>query len=288
MGDELNSIDVVFHGVRGSTPCSCPTVQRYGGNTSCVTVEAEGQDPIVFDLGTGMRLWGCSLPHGDPIRIHVLLTHLHWDHVQGLPFFTPLQSPGTSVDIYGPGDGGRSMAETFGEFMCPPYFPIRVGDLPASVEFHDAHCSDFTIDGTEVMSRSVPHCGKTNGYRVTRNGVSVAYVSDHQEPIDRPTYVDPAVLELCDGVDVLIHDAQLWADELPGKATWGHCTPEYAVEVAAQAGVHTLALFHHDPSHTDEDLDEMTIRIQALAERRGITSVVCATEGLKLSVTARD
>jgi phosphoribosyl 1,2-cyclic phosphodiesterase len=285
MGGE-NSIDVSFHGVRGSTPCSCPTVQRYGGNTSCVSVEAAGHDPIVFDLGTGLRPWGCSMTPGDPLTVHALVTHLHWDHIQGLPFFTPLQSGETALHVYGPPDADRSMAETFAQFMSPPYFPIGVGDLPARVEFHDAHHDDFDLDGTAVMARPVPHCGKTNGYRVTRNGVSVAYVPDHQQPVGRPDFVDPAVLELCRDADVLIHDAQFWPDEFEAKATWGHCTPEYAIEVAAQAGVSTLVLFHHDPSHSDDDLDEMTERISAVAACRGVPSVVCATEGLKLSVAA--
>ncbi|MEQ8840729.1 MAG: MBL fold metallo-hydrolase [Acidimicrobiales bacterium] len=262
-------------------------MQRYGGNTSCVSIEAPGHDPIVLDLGTGLRPWGCSMTPGDPVTVHALVTHLHWDHVQGLPFFMPLQSAETEVHVYGPADGGQTMAETFAKFMSPPYFPIEVADLPATVEFHDAHHDDLVIDGSAVMVRPVPHCGKTNGYRVTRNGVSVAYIPDHQEPVDRPGYVDPAVLELCAGVDVLIHDAQLWPDEFALKSNWGHCTPEYAVEVAAQAGVSTLVLFHHDPSHTDEDLDEMTERITARAACRGIDAVVCATEGLKLSVTAR-
>ena len=285
MGEEM-TIDVSFHGVRGSTPCSCPTVQRYGGNTSCVSVEAAGHDPLVFDLGTGLRLWGRSMPHGDAMTVHALVTHLHWDHVQGLPFFAPLQSPQTTLHVYGPGDGEKTMGQTFAGLMSPPFFPIEVGDLPATVEFRDAHHDDFEIDGTKVMVRSVPHCGKTNGYRVTRNGVAVAYIPDHQEPLGRPDHVDPGVLELCRDADVLIHDAQFWADEFEAKSTWGHCTPEYAVEVAAQAGVRTLVLFHHDPGHTDEDLDEMTERIAAVAAGRGVASVVCATEGLKLSVTA--
>ena len=287
MGEE-QPIDVSFHGVRGSTPCSCPTVQRYGGNTSCVSIEAQGHDPIVFDLGTGLRPWGRSMSHGDPMTVHALVTHLHWDHVQGLPFFSPLQSPETALHVYGPGDGGTSMAATFAAFMTPPFFPIEVGDLPARIEFHDAHHDDFSLDGTDVMVRPVPHCGKTNGYRVTRNGVAVAYSPDHQQPVGRPSHVDPAVLELCRDADVLIHDAQFWAHEFEAKATWGHCTPEYAVEVAAQAGVRTLVLFHHDPAHTDEDLDEMTERVAAIAACRGVAAVVCATEGLKLSVTARD
>jgi phosphoribosyl 1,2-cyclic phosphodiesterase len=288
MGDrtreQVGTIDVSFHGVRGSTPCSCQTVQRYGGNTSCVSLEADGHDPIVFDLGTGLRPWGRSMTPGDPVTVHALVTHLHWDHVQGLPFFAPLQTNGTRLHVYGPGECGESMAETFGRFMAPPFFPIRSEDLPSTVRFHDAHHGEFDIDETRVMARPVPHCGTTNGYRVTRNGVSVAYVPDHQEPIGRPTHVDDAVLELCDGVDVLIHDAQFWPHELAQKPDWGHCTPDYALQVAAQAGVRELVLFHHDPGHSDEELDEMTERIGERAAQLGVSSVVCATEGLKLSV----
>lgn len=288
MGEE-NTIDVSFHGVRGSTPCSCPSMQRYGGNTSCVSIEGAGHDPVVFDMGTGLRPWGASMSPGDPVTVHALVTHLHWDHIQGLPFFTPLQADGTALHVYGPCDDGTSLADTFAKFMSPPYFPIEVADLPATVAFHDTHHDDFVIPGTEateIMVRPVPHCGKTNGYRVTRNGVSVAYVPDHQEPVGRPEHVDPAVLDLCRDVDLLIHDAQFWPHEFEAKSTWGHCTPQYAVEVAAQAGAKTLVLFHHDPGHSDDELDDMTEYVAALAAARGVRSVLCATEGLKLSITA--
>lgn len=289
MGEVKRRVVASFHGVRGSTPCSCQTLARYGGNTSCVSVEAEGQDPFVFDLGTGLRPWGCTMPDTTNLTLHALVTHLHWDHIQGLPFFAPLLRPDTTVHIYGPGkaglgESGETMAEAFGRFMAPPFFPISTAELPSRVEFHDTHDDDFVINGAKVMVRPVPHVGPTNGYRIDVHGVSIAYVPDHQEPIDRPGHVDDAVLELCDGVDVLIHDAQLWADELQAKSHWGHCTPEYALEVARQAGAAKLVLFHHDPSHDDAALDEMTMRIGDAGAAVGVDSVLAATEGLQLSL----
>lgn len=284
MGESGEDVVVSFHGVRGSTPCSCPSIQRYGGHTSCVSVEAPGQDPIVFDLGTGLRPWGRDMPEPQDLTLHALVTHLHWDHIQGLPFFAPLLHPHTTMHVYGPGESGETLADAFGRFMAPPFFPISSAELPSQVAFHDAHRDDFHIGGARIMARPVPHCGPTNGYRIELDGISIAYVPDHQEPLDDPRWVDDAVLELCDGVDVLIHDAQLWADELPLKADWGHCTPEYALEVARQAAAKSLVLFHHDPAHDDGSLDEMGDRIGAAAAEVGVDQVICATEGLKLSL----
>ncbi len=274
---------VTFHGVRGSTPCSCPTLARYGGNTSCVSVEAEGQDPIIFDLGTGLRSFGTGRDGGE-MTAHALLTHLHWDHVQGLPFFAPLHHADSSLTVYGPGDGSaESLADCMARFMAPPVFPITATDLPASVTFVDALDADFSIGETSVMARSVPHTGPTAGFRIERNGVSIAYLPDHQEPLDDKTFVAPGALELCRGVDVLIHDAQLTATEFTAKAHWGHSTPDYALEVARQSGAKTLVLFHHDPSHDDEAVDVICEQTRRHAAADGIT-VVAALEGLKLTV----
>ena len=284
MGDSARGINISFHGVRGSTPCCCPTLQRYGGNTSCVTIEAENADPIVLDCGTGLRMFGSSLDDG-PVDVHVLVTHLHWDHVQGLPFFTPLKHPDTTFAVYGPGEFGESMADSFARFMAPPFFPVTPDQLPARITFDDALDRDFEIDGAQVMARPVPHTGTTAGFRVTRNGVSVAYVPDHQEPIGRPTEVAPEVLELCAGADVLIHDAQFTPEEFELKADWGHSTHQYAVEVARQAGVKTLVLFHHDPGHDDDMIDEIARQMSELTADEPF-EVVAAAEGLKLTLVA--
>ena len=276
-----------FHGVRGSTPCSCPTLQRYGGNTSCVSIETEGRSPIVFDLGTGLRQWGHRLADAAGLTLHALVSHMHWDHVQGLPFFTPLHRPDTTMHVYGPGEGDDTMGDAFSRFMAPPFFPIRSHELASTIEFHDVADHDFAIDDADVMVRPVPHTGYTNGYRVTRSGVSVAYVPDHQEPVGRPGHVDDAVLELCDEVDVLIHDAQFRVDEFDAKADWGHCTVDYAIEVAVQARARTLVLFHHDPGHDDDELDRVTEEAANRGLAGGLESVVAAAEGMKLTVSTR-
>ncbi len=272
-------MNVTFFGVRGSTPCPTEGNRRYGGNTSCVALEADGHDPIVFDLGTGLRLWGETLPHDGSFRGHALVTHVHWDHVQGLPFFVPVLQAGSSFDVYGPPAAECSLGECFETFVAPPYFPVSIGDLPGTIRFHDAVDTELSIGHAKVMIRSVPHSGLTNGYRVEQDGVTVTYISDHQMPPDDPTSIVDEVLELCEGADLLIHDAQYTPEEFATKRDWGHCTVDYAVHVAAQSGVKRLALFHHDPSHDDTMVDCLLAGARVAARGR-INEVFAASEGL--------
>lgn len=278
-------VTTTFYGVRGSTPCPCESNRRYGGNTACVAVESPGRRPIVFDIGTGFRFWGQTLPQDGSFRGVALVTHLHWDHVQGLPFFVPINRPGAELDIYAPPpDDSCSVEAAFGEFMRPPYFPVRVEDLFGKIRFHDADESDLDFDGATVRIRRVPHVGNTNGYRVEIDGVVIAYISDHQQPMDGSDTIAESALELCHDADLLIHDAQFTPAEFDEKRHWGHCTVDYAVRVAEESGARRLALFHHDPAHGDDVVDELLDHASRVAKGTGVLEVLAASEGLAVAL----
>lgn len=277
-------MQVTFFGVRGSTPCNGDDIAKYGGNTSCVAVSAPGEDPLFFDLGTGARYLGASLKGKGTFHGTCLLSHLHWDHTQGLPFFTPLLREGSTLDIYAPAqDDGRGVEEVMTTVIRPPVFPVTIEQLPGAVRFHDTADSEFQIGGLNVMARSVPHVGPTLGYRVEFGGRSVAYLSDHQQPHDGSFAVSDGARELVEGVDLLIHDAQYTPDEFALKSTWGHCTVEYAMWLAQHCHVGKLALFHHDPTRTDTALDEVARCAEAASRGRGFEAIV-AYEGLTVDV----
>ena len=252
---------VTFFGVRGSTPCDGPELERYGGNTSCVGVDIAGQRPIMLDLGTGSRRYGLARPTDEVYDGVCLVTHLHWDHVQGLPFFPPVLRPGSHMEIHAPvQEDGRDLADVLRGLWRPPAFPVEVDILPGDFTFAAHGDEEFEIGDVRVMSRLIPHVGNTLGYRLEWGGRSVAYLSDHQQPITPTFELAPGARELCAGADLLIHDAQYTVEEFAQKSHWGHCTVEYAAWVAKECGVSTLALFHHDPTHSDDMLDRMRER----------------------------
>lgn len=281
-----------FHGVRGSTPCHGSEILRYGGNTSCVSLDIPGADPIIFDLGTGLRYFGAQQPADVAFTGTCLLSHLHWDHIQGLPFFTPLLRRGAEVTIYAPSQNdGAGVESVFADTIRPPLFPVDLAMLPGTIQYEDVGDSDFVIDGgpagdIHVRSRLIPHVGRTVGYRVDWNGASVAYLSDHQQPCDGSLSAPPGAFDLCRDVDLLIHDAQYTQAEFEQKCEWGHCTVEFAVWLAAEAGASKLALFHHDPSHDDDALDAIVAAARRAGDKVGV-EVIGAREGLTLAVGDR-
>ena len=279
-------IRVVFNGVRGSTPCAGPEYARFGGHSSSVAIETDDAPPILFDLGTGLRPYAHRC--GDDGHAAVLLSHLHWDHVQGLPFFTPLHHEGSTLDVFGPRqDGGHHLGDVFAEMMRPPFFPIVPDQLAGDVRFHDTGEDDFPIGSAKVRSRWVRHVGPTLGFRVDLHGLSVAYLPDHGpgcNPEHPDDYVPHEVLELCEGVDLLVHDAQHTPAEYEPKRHWGHCTVDYAVHVAREAGARRLLLFHHDPAHGDDDLDAIERAASDYAAHIGAPDVTAGYDGLEIDL----
>lgn len=268
---------VTFHGVRGSTPCHGPDTAKYGGNTSCVSVEAEGQRPLLLDLGTGLRYFGqqFSARTSAPLDAVALVTHLHWDHIQGFPFFGPILQEGARLELFGPQqEDGTSFMMSVSQAIRQPTFPVELHDLRGKFEFHDVADNDFMIDDYSVKSRLVPHIGPTVGYRIEFGGKSIAYISDHQQPLDGSFVLPSGVRELAQDVDLLIHDSQYTPAEFEMKKTWGHCTSDFAIGIASACNARRVALYHHDPDRTDVELDAMKP-----CDANGATEVFIAREG---------
>jgi phosphoribosyl 1,2-cyclic phosphodiesterase len=273
-------VEVRFYGVRGSCPCPTAFNHRYGANTACVSLVARDEPPIVFDLGTGLRAFGDTQPKDGSFAGTALVTHMHWDHVQGFPFFPPADRPGARFEVFGPRQEEGSFGEVFGDLMRPPYFPVRSEDLRGKITFTDVTSERFPVGSANVLVRPVPHNGPTVGYRVEIRGRVVTYISDHQAPLDLASVADE-VLELADGADLLIHDAQYTPEEFRERAHWGHCTVGYAVRVAHMAKVKTVVLFHHDPSHDDAHLDDLLCEARKISGPAG-PEVTSAYEGLSI------
>jgi ribonuclease BN (tRNA processing enzyme) len=241
---------LTFHGVRGSTPCDGQHYSRYGGNTSSVSLESHGQ-------------------------------------IIGLPFFTPAFHPDARLTVYGPRQAEGPLGKVFAGVMRPPYFPITPSQLGGDVSVVDVGYDDFALNGAKVTSRWVRHTGPALGFRVDLDGCSVTHISDHGPGCvtdDPDDYVPPGVLELCDGVDVAINDAQHTVEEYEAKRHFGHSSIDYAVHGARKAGVRRLVLFHHCPTHSDDDIDRIFTHAQDLSARRDGPEIVVADEGLALDL----
>ncbi len=250
-------------------------------------VEPEHGPGLILDLGTGLRPLGDVLEAaGDSSAITALLSHLHWDHVIGMPFFAPVLRPGSTMDVYGPPQQRGSLHQLIDQVVQPPFFPVQVQQLHGSIDFHEVVDDKLLLGSCVVVVRQVPHLGTTLGFRVEADGAVVAYVPDHQAPGDLAR-VEPGVLELCDGADLVVHDAQYSDEEFAAKPDWGHSTVGYAVHVAAEAGARELALFHHDPSHLDDDVDRLVEGARRRPEAARLRRVLGAAEGLALQLGGR-
>ena len=271
-------------GVRGSTQSPGAEFVRRGGHTSCVAIARDGEAPsLVLDAGTGIRRV-TTLLEGEPFCGTILLGHLHWDHSQGLPFFLAGDRPDAVVRLLMPDDGDP--LELLRRSMSPPHFPIGPEGLRGHWRFEGIEPGPHRIEGFDVLARDIPHKGgRTFGYRISDASGAVAYLSDHcptafGEGADGLGELHEAALELADGVDVLIHDAQHTAAELPSRAHYGHAAADYAVALGVRAGVGRVVLFHHDPGRTDDEVDA----IEASLQDRGV-AVEAATEERVLRIS---
>jgi len=243
------TMSIRFWGVRGSIATPGPETARVGGNTSCVEVQC-GETTIVLDAGTGIRALGNALmKEGRAGAVTLLLSHLHWDHIQGLPFFVPAYLPSTRLEIMGPGPERTSVADVLADQMRTPVFPVRLQDLAAQLTMKDLEDGDtFEVGDATVTVASMNHPGGCLAYRIEYQGFVVVYATD-TEMAGGP---GDELIELARGADVLIVDAQYTAQEYASKKGWGHSTWQECCELAREAGVGELVLFHHDPMRNDE------------------------------------
>ena len=292
VGQALNAVVVRFWGVRGSIAAPGPETQRYGGNTPCVTIE-RGQDVLVLDAGTGIRKLGLCLQaeaHGAPCNVTMLITHTHWDHIQGFPFFVPAYIAGNRVDVYGPPSAEKPLDKVLRGQMDAAYFPVGLGDMAADVHIHEIRQPRFQAGPFTVQAMLVNHPGVTMGYRVEVDGVVVTYATDtepykhlltdpDQPDADRVAYARKRDQELVDfvrGADLYIADSQYSPEEYNRKRGWGHTCYEDAIDIAVAASARRVALFSHDPMHDDDRVDAKLAACRARAAAAGSSVEVIA------------
>lgn len=273
-----------FWGTRGSVASPGPETERYGGNTSSVSIRARTGAWIALDAGTGIRRFGQTVPSG--ARVDILLTHLHLDHIQGLGFFAPLYDPTCEVHVWGPGHARASLRARLARYLSPPLFPVRLRDVPCQLSVHEIDGGVLQVGGVTVTADRVCHPDPTLGYRVEEAGHAIAYLPDHEPALGARAFPGPpewtSGYGLAAGVDVLIHDAQFTAAEYPAHVGWGHSSLQHAIEFARVAGVGRLVAFHHDPSRTDAGVDLHVAA--AIAATAPPFAVIAAAEGLVIDV----
>jgi phosphoribosyl 1,2-cyclic phosphodiesterase len=259
---------VTIWGCRGSIPSPGPETVNYGGNTSCIEVALENGAVFVLDAGTGIRELGNDLRERGTRRIHLLLTHLHLDHLEGFRFFEPLFDDRVTIDVWGPRSPVESLRARIRRSFSPPLFPIDLREIPAQLTFHDVPKEPWSVEGATLTSALVMHPGPTVGYRIEADRAVVAYLPDH-EPALTGNFAERSRDWIPGGsvagdADLLLHDAQYFGDEYEQRVGWGHSSVQSAVAYAKAVGARHLVLFHHDPRHADRLLELLQAQAEEL------------------------
>ncbi len=276
---------VTFFGVRGSVPAPGPSTVRYGGNTSCVGVELDDGTQLILDAGTGIRTLGNALVQGgQTVRAHLLLSHTHWDHILGLPFFGPLWRKDTEIAIYPlASDAQERFQRTIFDDI---HFPVSANDIPAQVRFERPTEEPWRIGSATIRRIALNHPGGSQGFRVDdAGGTSLAYLTDNELTGATTSALYDELARFSDGVDLLIHDSQYLPADMPLKRGWGHSVVDDVLNLGVLAEPKRLALFHHDPDRSDDALDDVGRQAQAwLASHSRATTALVAHEGLVITL----
>jgi phosphoribosyl 1,2-cyclic phosphodiesterase len=276
-------------GARGSVPAPGPEMNRYGGNTSCVELELSDGSMLIVDAGTGIRGLGVAIA-SEARHVHILLTHLHLDHIQGLMFFAPCFRSDSSITIWGPASPEASLEARIARYISAPLSPVEVKELPCEVSFLDTPASEWEIGPARIRAESVTHRGPTLGYRITDGDTSLAYLSDHEPGLGAPLEtLEPEWISghgLAADADLLIHDCQYTDEEYPDHVGWGHSRLTDTLTFARRVEARRLMLFHHDPLHSDDFLDTLLATANERWEGMGGSpgAIEMATERLELEV----
>ena len=274
-----------FWGTRGSLASPSPETVRYGGNTSCISVEGSDGTVLVLDAGTGIRNLGLSLPP-DLKRVNILLTHLHMDHIQGLPFFLPLRRQGVEIHIWGPASTTLNLNARLQKYLSPPLFPVNVRELSSDLHFHELPGHVIEIGEFAITAQLIIHPNPTIGYRIQCDHAAVTYLPDHEPALGSHTFPREkewtSGYKLAEGSDMLIHDTQYTEAEYQTRIGFGHSSIRHAFQFASLTNVKQFVPFHHDPTHSDDELDRMFS--QAIDEMDPSYKVTPSQEGRTLEV----
>ena len=277
-------------GCRGSLASPGPDTVRYGGNTSCIELRLSDDSVIVLDAGTGIRPLGAHLMReGRPGRIDILLTHLHMDHLEGLGFFAPIWEPDAEIHVWGPASPTKSLAQRIAMYLSPPLFPVHLRELPSHPIFHDVPTDAWQLGPATVFADLINHPGPTVGFRITEGDRTAAYVPDHEPAlgVDDLSTASPewvSGIQVAWAADLLFHDSQYTDEEYESRVGWGHSTTRHAVQFGLLSKVRRFVMFHHDPTHSDDQLDDIYALARDLWGEEGDGTIEIAHEGQQFDI----